>query len=460
MDSGHSRDEDSLASDRGLNNGVPWATRERPVGTPSHRKMARIALIQAGFAMHIPTLIEKKRDGGELSSEEIEFLISEFTDDKLPDYQMSAWAMAVFFSGMTPKETEALTNAMMNSGRVLKHPKNSPPKIDKHSTGGVGDKTSLVLAPLLACDDVWVPMISGRGLGITGGTLDKLGSIPGFNVNLDDKRALKQLDKIGVVMIGQTDDICPADKKLYALRDVTGTVPSKPLIVASIMSKKLAENLDRLVLDVKFGSGAFMKTRKEAEQLAKAMTSVGEAMKVKMSHLLSPMDEPLGRAVGNALEVAECVEVLNGKGPKDVVNLVLDLAEKISTTPRPTLEKRLNDGSAWKKFVSLVYAQDGDATALERLLSVHRAAIVQPLPAKKTGKVKKMDAELIGRASVLLGGGRERAGDKIDVTVGMSRIKKIGETVDVDEPLLFVHARTERSLMDVMPLLEKAVGIG
>ena len=409
--------------------------------------------------IHVPSLIEKKRDGGELSAEEIEFLIGEFTDDKIPDYQMSAWAMAVFFRGMTPEETRCLTETMMNSGRVLKYPKSSPPKIDKHSTGGVGDKVSLVLAPLLACDDVWVPMISGRGLGITGGTLDKLESIPGFNVSLDEKRALKQLDKIGVFMIGETEDICPADKKLYALRDVTGTVPSQALIVASIMSRTLAENLDRLVLDVKFGSGAFMKTKKEAEQLAAAMTSVGEAMDVTISHLLSPMDQPLGRTVGNALEVAECVETLQGKGPGDLVGLVLDLAEKVSQRPRTELEKWLSDGSAWKKFVSLVYAQDGDATVLEKILKVHGAPVIRPLLAKKGGTVRKMAADLIGRASVLLGGGRQKAEDKIDVTVGISGIKKTGEAVDVDEPLLFVHARTERSMMDVMPLLEKGIEV-
>jgi pyrimidine-nucleoside phosphorylase len=410
--------------------------------------------------MHIPTLIEKKRDGHELNTEEIEFLIDGFTGGEIPDYQMSAWAMAVLFRGMTPAETQQLTEAMMNSGRVLKYPKNSPPKIDKHSTGGVGDKVSLVLAPLLACDKAWVPMISGRGLGITGGTLDKLESIPGFNVNLDEKRALKQLDKIGVFMIGQTEDICPADKKLYALRDVTGTVPSQPLIVASIMSKKLAENLDRLVLDVKFGSGAFMKTRKEAEQLAASMTSVGKSMGVKMSHLLSPMDEPLGRAVGNALEVAECVEILQGGGPPDLVKLIVDLAEKVSTTPRKDLEKRLKDGSAWKKFVSLVYAQDGDATALEKIVDLHRAPVIQPFPAKLSGVVKKMDAELIGRASVLLGAGRQKTGDAIDFAVGISGIKKIGEHVDLDEPLLFVHARNEQSLQSVMPLVETAIAIG
>ena len=214
--------------------------------------------------------------------------------------------MATVFRGMTPMETEALTTSMMESGTILEYPKDSPPKVDKHSTGGVGDKVSLVLAPLLACDNLWVPMISGRGLGITGGTLDKLESIPGFNVNLDEHRALLQLKSIGVFMMGQSADVCPADKKFYALRDVSGTVPSQPLIVASIMSKKLAESLDRLVLDVKFGGGAFMKTEVEAKKLAASMAKVGKGMGVKIKHTLTPMDEPLGRTVGNALEVAEC----------------------------------------------------------------------------------------------------------------------------------------------------------
>src|SRR6266513_4611814 len=353
--------------------------------------------------MHVPTLIEKKRDGGELSAEEIDFLIGEFTNDRIPDYQMSTLAMAVFFRGMTAAEARCLTDVMKNSGRVLKYPKDSPPKIDKHSTGGVGDKVSLVLAPLLACDEVWVPMISGRGLGITGGTLDKLESIPGFNVNLSEAQALAQLKSIGVFTIGQTADICPADKKLYALRDVTGTVPSQALIVASIMSKKLAENLDRLVLDVKFGSGAFMKTRKEAQQLAAAMTKVGELVGVRVSHLLSAMDEPLGRTVGNALEVAECVEVLKDGGPPEVVKLVIDLAEQVSTAKRAQLATWLQDGTAWKKFISLVYAQDGDASSLEKLSDIHRAPVIEPFVAKSAGKVTKMDAETIGRVSLLLG---------------------------------------------------------
>ena len=410
--------------------------------------------------MHFPSLIEKKRDGQALTTKEINFLVEDFSLGDIPDYQMSALAMAVFFRGMTPTETYRLTDAMMNSGRVLKYPEGSPPKIDKQSTGGVGDKVSLVLAPLLACDDVWVPMISSHGLGITGGTLDKLESIPGFNVNLDEKRALKQLEKIGAFIIGETDDICPADKKLYALRDVTGTVPSQPLIVASIMSKKLAENLDRLVVDVKFGSGAFMKTKEEAQQLANAMKEVGELMKVRTSYQLNPMDEPLGRNVGNALELAECVEILQGGGPADVVKLILGLAEKVSETPRAQLEKRLKDGTAWKKFISLVYAQDGDATLVEKILETHTAPLVQPFPATSAGKVKRMDAELIGRASVILGAGRQRSGDPIDFAVGFSKIKKIGEKVEANEPLFMIHARNERSIVNIMPLIEKAVEVG
>src|SRR5207248_379659 len=238
--------------------------------------------------MHVPSLIEKKRDGGELSSEEIAQVISGFTRGEIPDYQMSALAMAIFFRGMSDMETWYLTKAMLESGQIFEYPPNTPPKVDKHSTDAIGGKTSLILAPLLACDDLWVPMISGRGLGITGGTLDKLESIPGFNVDLSEAAALRQLARLGVVMIGQTADICPADKKLYALRDVTGTVPSQPLIIASIMSKKLAESLDRLVLDVKYGSGAFMKTRPEAEELAQGLTSIGQQMGVNVTHRIAP----------------------------------------------------------------------------------------------------------------------------------------------------------------------------
>jgi pyrimidine-nucleoside phosphorylase len=409
--------------------------------------------------MHVPTLIEKKRDGQELTADEISDLISGFTAGEIPDYQMSAWSMAVFFRGMSAAETQHLTTAMMESGTVLQYPEGSPSKVDKHSTGGIGDKTSLILAPLLACDENWVPMISGRGLGITGGTLDKLESIPGFNIHIDERRALAQLKSIGVFMIGQSADICPADRKLYALRDVTGTVPSPPLIVASIMSKKLAENLDRLVLDVKFGRGAFMKTRKEAKQLAASMVEVGNLMGVKVTHLLTPMDEPLGRAVGNALEVTECVEVLQGGGPADVVKLVLDLAEQVSSASREQLAAWLQDGTAWKKFISLVYAQDGDASSLEKLGQLHRAPIIHPYPSKTAGTVKKMDAATIGRVSLLLGAGRRIADDAIDFAAGLSGIKKIGERVEEGEPLLSLHARNEPALQSVLPLLEEAIEV-
>jgi pyrimidine-nucleoside phosphorylase len=302
-------------------------------------------------------------------------------------------------------------------------------------------------------------MISGRGLGITGGTLDKLESIPGFNTHLGERRARAQLESIGVFMIEQTEDICPAEKKLFSLREVTGTIPSPPLIVASIMSKKLAENLDRLVLDVKFGSGGLTRTRKEAKHLAASMTKVGKQMGVTVSHLLSPMDEPLGRTVGNALEVAECVEVLQGGGPSDVVNLVLDLAEQVSTAPRAKIAHWLSDGTAWRKFISLVYAQDGDASSLEKIMEVRRAPIMHPLFPKSAGIVKKMDAQQIGRAALLLGGGRQTADDNIDYAVGLSRIKKVGERVEAKEPLLFVHARTDQAVASVLPHLRQAVEI-
>ncbi len=410
--------------------------------------------------MHVPTFIERKRDGGELSAAEIQEFIRGYTSGEIPDYQASAFAMAVFFRGMNAAETGALTRAMMHSGRVLEYPAGSPPKVDKHSTGGIGDKVSLILAPLLACDDLWVPMISGRGLGITGGTLDKLESIPGFNVSLSEAQTLHQLDRIGVAMIGQTADICPADKKLYALRDVTATVPSQPLIVASIMSKKLAESLDRLVLDVKFGSGAFMKTRAEAESLAAALTAVGCEMGVKTSHLLTPMDEPLGHSAGNALEVAESVETLQGRGPRDLVELTLDLAAQVSTVSRDQLAAWLNDGTAWKKFVAMVEAQNGHASTLERIAQVHRAPVIHELPASCDGKISRMDAGTIGRACVALGAGRAKAADAIDFAVGVSAIRKVGETIAKGEPLLQIHARTDESLRAVLPAIAAGVEVG
>ncbi|MEO7318178.1 MAG: thymidine phosphorylase [Chthoniobacteraceae bacterium] len=409
--------------------------------------------------MHVPTFIERKRDGGELATADIEEFIRGYTSGEIPDYQASAFAMAVFFRGMNAAETGALTRAMMRSGRVLEYPAGSPPKVDKHSTGGIGDKVSLILAPLLACDDLWVPMISGRGLGITGGTLDKLESIPGFNVSLSEAQTLVQLDRIGVAMIGQTADICPADKKLYALRDVTATVASQPLIVASIMSKKLAESLDRLVLDVKFGSGAFMKTRAEADSLASALTAVGSEMGVKTSHLLTPMDEPLGHTAGNALEVAESVDTLQGRGPRDLVQLTLDLAAQVSNVSRDQLAAWLTDGTAWRKFVAMVEAQNGHASTLERIAQVHRAPIIRELPALASGRIARMDAGTIGRACVALGAGRAKASDAIDFAVGISGIRKVGEDIRKGETLLRIHARSEASLRAVLPEIERGIEV-
>jgi pyrimidine-nucleoside phosphorylase len=305
----------------------------------------------------------------------------------------------------------------------------------------VGDKTSLILAPLLACEGVWVPMISGRGLGFTGGTLDKLESIPGFRVNLTWPEMLAQLAKTGCFIAGQTANLCPADKKLYALRDVTGTVASLPLIVASIMSKKLAESPDRLVLDVKFGRGAFMQKREDARKLADAMVAVGRGAGVETHALLKPMDQPLGHTVGNALEVAECVEVLHGGGPQDLVELTLDLAVKLVVTSRDDLRKRLRDGSAWRKFVAMVLAQGGDASALEKMREVHRAPIVTDVLASADGTLVKLDALQVGRLCVELGAGRTKVGDAVDFAVGVECLRKEGDRVRAGEPVLRIHSR-------------------
>jgi pyrimidine-nucleoside phosphorylase len=391
--------------------------------------------------MHIPALIEKKRDGGKLSAEEIHALISQYSAGTLPDYQMAALAMAVFFRGMDDAETTALTMEMRDSGDVFAWPAGTPPKVDKHSTGGVGDKVSLILAPLLACEGVWVPMISGRGLGFTGGTLDKLESIPGFRVSLAWPEMLSQLEKVGCFIAGQTENFCPADKKLYALRDVTGTVASLPLIVASIMSKKLAESLDRLVLDVKFGRGAFMQKREDAQQLADAMVAVGRGAGVETHAVLNPMDQPLGCTAGNALEVAECVEVLHGGGPPDLIALTLDLAGKLVPASREQLHTRLSDGSAWAKFVAMVEAQGGDATTLEKMREVHRAPVITDLLAVSRGTVTRLDALEIGRLCVELGAGRAKAGDAVDFSVGVECLKKEGDVVDRGEPVIRVHSR-------------------
>ncbi len=393
--------------------------------------------------MHIPSLIEKKRDGGALSDEEIAFLVSRYTNDEMPAYQMSAFAMAVYFQGMSSAETAALTGAMLESGEVMVYPDHAPRIVDKHSTGGVGDKVSLILAPLLACDDLWVPMISGRGLGITGGTLDKLESIPGFSIDVTQREAIAQLEKLGVVMMGQTASICPADKKLYALRDVTATVPSRPLIVASIMSKKLAESLDALVLDVKYGAGAFMKTREEANDLGEAMREVGSRMGVDTRILYHPMDEPIGHAVGNALEVIESIETLKGGGPADLRKLVLDLSVEVSTVDRAVLEAWLDDGTALRKFYEMVEAQGGQPDELDRLDEIHRASAIREIRSPVSGTVSAVDADTVGRASLALGAGRGKSDDVIDPAVGFDQIVKCGTTVGKGDVIARVHAQSE-----------------
>ena len=392
--------------------------------------------------MHIPTLIEKKRDGGNLSADEISALVAGYVRGDVPAYQMAALAMAVFFRGMNDDETTALTMGMRDSGEVFKWPAGTPPKVDKHSTGGVGDKVSLILAPLLACEGVWVPMVSGRGLGFTGGTLDKLESIPGFRVDLAWPEMLAQLERVGCFIAGQTENLCPADKKLYALRDVTGTVASLPLIVASIMSKKLAETLDRLVLDVKFGRGAFMQNREDAQKLADAMVAVGRGAGVETCALLNPMDEPLGRMVGNALEVAECVEVLQGGGPRELIELTLELAGKLVPATKDHLRARLQDGSAWEKFITMVEAQGGDASALSRMGEIHRAPVVTEVVAPRDGTLTRLDALEIGRLCGELGAGRGKADDRIDFAVGVECLRKQGAEVSVGDPVLRVHSRT------------------
>jgi pyrimidine-nucleoside phosphorylase len=408
--------------------------------------------------MHIPTLISRKRDGEELSDKEIRQLIEGYTCGEVPDYQMSAFAMAVYFSGMTAAETAVLTRAMIDSGDSFTH-HDGPPVVDKHSTGGIGDKISLVLAPLVACAGCRVPMVSGRGLGITGGTLDKLESIPGFNVHLDLDTATAQLNGIGVVMMGQTERFCPADKKLYALRDVTGTVPSIPLITASIMSKKLAESLERLVLDVKFGSGAFMRTKKDAQTLADAMIAVGNEMGVEVHAILNPMSEPTGRAVGNALEVIEALESLNGGGPDDLRQITLDLAEKIAGVTRAELERLIDDGSARAKFDELVAAQGGNPADLSRMAEIHRAPEIREVLAPTTGVIDKVDAGWIGQAAVQLGAGRARATDGVDHAVGFDQLVKIGEHAHAGHPLCRIHANSRVDFDMAEAMVLKAIHI-
>lgn len=417
------------------------------------------------------SLIRKKRDGESLSSDEIRWLINEYTHDRIPDYQMSAFLMAGFIQGLDADEASALCDAMLHSGIVLDLSDIPGIKVDKHSTGGVGDKLSLVLAPIVAACGVPVPMISGRGLGHSGGTLDKLESIPGFNVNLDLDRYRKVLREHNLVLIGQTEDIAPADKRMYALRDVTATVECIPFIAASIMSKKLAEGIDALVLDVKFGSGAFMKTEERALELAKTLVAIGEAAGKRTVAYLTNMDQPLGYAIGNWNEVRESIEVLQGKGPEDVRELSLLLAGTMihlggkADSVEAGIElgrKSMADGSALRTFIDVAIAQDADVAVLHAPETYPSADITHIITAETDGFVVGFDSYEIGMAGVELGAGRRAKEDRIDPSAGIDLHVKLGDAVGQGDPLATVHTgmKNEGRLQAVSNSIRKAIHIG
>jgi pyrimidine-nucleoside phosphorylase len=393
-------------------------------------------------------VIRKKRDEIELSQADIEGLVNAYTRGDIPDYQVSAWLMAVVLRGMSRTETAALTDAMLRSGEVLDLSALPARKVDKHSTGGVGDKTSLVLAPLAAAAGVTVPMISGRGLGHTGGTLDKLEAIPGFNVNLPVAEFRRVLEVCGCAMIGQTPEIAPADRKLYALRDVTGTVESPYLICASIMSKKLAEGIDALVLDVKTGSGAFMKSEGDAAFLAELMVETGERMGKQVVALITDMDQPLGNKIGNSLEVAEVLDVLRGAGPEDLRELCLELSgwmlhlggiSNSVAEGRQHSSQLISSGKALEKFRKMVELQGGDARVIDDAKRLPQSKHSVDVQAEKTGYLASMQCEQIGTACVILGGGRERKEDAVDPAVGIVLHKKVGDQVSAGEAIATIH---------------------
>jgi pyrimidine-nucleoside phosphorylase len=402
--------------------------------------------------MDVYGIIARKRDGKKLRREEIDSLISDFTLGKIPDYQMSAFLMAVCINGMDEEETHFLTESMLHSGQILDLSFTDAPRIDKHSTGGVGDKVSLILAPLLASCGVVVPMISGRGLGHTGGTLDKLESIPGFESGLSLEEFKDALRRIGVAIIGQTREIAPADKKMYALRDVTATVESIPLIVGSIMSKKLASGCDGIVFDVKVGNGAFMRKLDDAERLAKTLISVAKRMGRRAGAVFTSMDEPLGFAVGNALEVVECIECLKGESPRDLwevtealgVQMLLiggvtsdrDEAEQI-------LKRKIENGEALEKFKAMVENQGGDSRVIDDYSKLREARFISQVEAEADGFLKAVDTLQVGQLCIELGGGRKLISDQIDPTVGFIFEKKIGDRAEKGEVIASVHASDE-----------------
>ena len=418
--------------------------------------------------MHVTELIRKKRDTAELQPAEIEFLINGYTAGQIPDYQMSAWLMAVVLRGMTRAELAALTSAMLHSGEVLDLSELAGPKVDKHSTGGVGDKTSLIIAPIVAAAGVFVPMVSGRGLGHTGGTLDKLESITGFNVNLSAADFRRVLSTCGCALVGQTAEIAPADKKIYALRDVTGTVESPYLICASIMSKKMAEGIDALVLDVKTGNGAFMKSEQDAAFLAELMVETGERLGKRVVALLTDMDQPLGRAVGNSLEVAECLEIMEGNGPADLRELclvlaawMLYLAKRVATLEegKTLAAEMISSGQAHEKFREIVALQGGDVGAIDDPQRLPQAQNKIDIPSPASGFVASMLCEQLGTASVLLGGGRERKEDAVDAAVGIVLHKKVRDRVVAGEALCTVHYNSEQLLAVARVLIERSYTI-
>ncbi|MBI3378458.1 MAG: thymidine phosphorylase [Nitrospirae bacterium] len=425
-------------------------------------------------------LIKKKRDGAELSKEELSFLITEYLSEKIPDYQMSAFLMAVYFSGMTDAETIALTELMLSSGNRFDFSDISIPKVDKHSTGGVGDKTSIILAPLMAAMNVKVPMIAGRGLGHTGGTIDKLESIPGFRTDLSVTEFKNNVKDIGFSIISQTDEIAPADKKLYSLRDVTATVESIPLIAASIMSKKLAEGIEGLVLDVKVGKGAFMKNIGDAGKLARTMVNIGNSMGVKTIAVLTDMNQPLGKTVGNGLEIKECISALRGKMPDDLKEVVLTLgswmvyaadcvteeaaisrlSEHVLIKYKAELMDFIEKGDAFKKFVEFVDAQYGDPEVAFKPNMIPSAARVKEIRIPGKGYIQEMDAEKVGTASMLLGAGRQQTEDKMDHSAGIVLNKKTGDYITPDEPIAMFHYNDETHLKEAEEVFLSGIQAG
>lgn len=418
--------------------------------------------------MRVTDVIVKKRDGGALSREEIGFMVDGVTRSAIPDYQVSAWLMAVLIRGMTAEETAWLTDAMVHSGSRVDLSDIPGIKVDKHSTGGVGDKASLVLAPLAAACGVPVPMMSGRGLGHTGGTLDKLEAIPGFRVNLSVEEMKAALRRTGVAMIGQTAQIAPADKSLYALRDVTGTVESIPLISASIMSKKIAEGIDALVLDVKTGRGAFMKTPDASRRLAESLVSIGRASGVRTQAIITAMDAPLGCAVGNALEVAECIEVLRGGGPADLIEVSMELTIRMlllggvagdRADATRQVQQAIASGAGLERLRRVIEQQGGDARVIDDVTRLPVAPHRHVVRAEREGFVSALDAELVGLASVALGAGRDRVDDVIDPAVGLMVLAKPGTPLRVGDGVLELHYRAASRRDAALARLESAVVI-